>query len=146
MTKIEKSIEIFKSPEEVFSYLKELDRMPEWMSTCKSHEITSDKRYGVGVTTHYVAEHGGKIVEWDSTVTEWEENRKIAWKCEEPSKNTGMFILEPSPNGTKVTLIMEYEIPIPLLGGLIDKLVVSKSIERGIQEGLNNLKNIIEGK
>ena len=144
LAKIEKSIEVAVAPNEVFSYLRELERMPEWMPACKSHRITSEKKYGVGVTTHCVMEHVGRTIEWDSVITEWEENRKLAWHCEEPTKNDGIFKLEPIEGGTKVTFIMDYELPYSILGTIIDKLKVGKAVEQNIEEALRNLKKILE--
>jgi len=144
LARIERSIEVFASPEEVFRYLRELERMPEWMPSCKSHRITSERRYGVGVTSHCVMDHSGRTIEWDSVITEWEENRRLTWHCEEPTKNDGTFLLEPTERGTKVTFIMNYELPYSVLGMIIDRLKVSKEIERDIAEALSRLKEKVE--
>ncbi len=144
MSRIEKSIEIEAPLERVFNYIKDLERQPEWMPNIKSHIITSDRKEGVGITTHCITEEGGRRIEWDSEVTEWEENRKIAWECKPPLKNKGSFTLEPTDKGTKVIFEMEYELPYSVLGKIIDMVKVKKEIEENISKGLENLKSILE--
>ena len=89
-------------------------------------------------------DHSGRTIEWDSVITEWEENRRLTWHCEEPTKNDGTFLLEPTERGTKVTFIMNYELPYSVLGMIIDRLKVSKEIERDIAEALSRLKEKVE--
>ena len=144
MAKIRKSIEIDAPLEAVFNYIKDLENMPEWMTSCESHKITSEQKYGVGTTTHCVMEQAGRIIEWDAVVTEYIENRKQAWHCDKPSKNDGIFEFEPTEEGTKVTFTMDYDLPYSILGMIIDKLKVSKAIEKNVDEGLTKLKEILE--
>ena len=144
VARIERSIEIKAPPEKVFVYMKDLKKMPEWMPSCKSHKITSEQRHGVGTTTHCVMEQAGRIIEWDAVVTEYIENRKQAWHCDKPSRNDGIFEFEPTEKGTKVTFTMDYDLPYSILGMIIDKLRVSKAIEKNVDEGLTKLKEILE--
>ena len=144
MARIEKSIKVNVPPEKAFSYLKNLENMPEWMPSCKSHKITSKKRYGLGTTTHCVMKQAGRIIEWDSEVTEYSENKQMSWHCEKPSRNDGTFEFKPAGKGTEITFIMDYDLPYSIFGALIDKLKVRKDIERSIDEGLEKMKEILE--
>ena len=144
MARIRRAIEINIAPDQVFNYIKDLENMPEWMPSCKSHKITSEQRHGVGTTTHCVMEQAGRIIEWDSVVTEYVENEKMVWHCDKPSKNDGIFEFEPTEKGTRVTFTMDYDLPYSILGMIIDKLKVSKAIEKNVDEGLTKLKEIIE--
>ena len=144
MTKIEKAVEIKATPEKVFNYLKDLEKQPEWMPSIKSHKITSERKEGVGITTHCITEPGGRRIEWDAEVTEWEVNKKIAWECNPPLKNKGSFSLEPLDDGTRVTFEMNYELPYSILGKIIDRLKVRKDMEEDVSKGLENLKVLLE--
>jgi uncharacterized membrane protein len=144
MSKIEKPIEIKATPEKVFNYIKDLEKQPDWMASIKSHKITSERKEGVGITTHCVTEPAGRRMEYDSEVTEWEENRRLAWECRPPMKNKGSFTLEPIDDGTRVLFEMEYELPYWLLGIIIDKIKVRKEIQESISKDLENLKDILE--
>jgi uncharacterized membrane protein len=101
VAKIVRSINIDVPPDKVFAYVQDLENMPKWMPSCKSHRITSQQRSGVGTTTHCVMEQAGRIIEWDSVVTEYVENQKMVWHCEKPSRNDGIFEFEPTTTGTK---------------------------------------------
>ena len=144
LAKIIRSININVPPEVVFDYVKELNRMPEWMPSCKSHEITSEQLYGVGTTTHCVMEQAGRVIEWDSVVTDYVENEKLAWHCDKPARNDGIFVFEPKVDGTKVSFTMDYDLPFSIIGKIIDKLKVSKAIEENIEEALEKMKEILE--
>ena len=144
MARIEKSIEIKAVPEKVFNYLKDLEKQPEWMPSFVSHKITSERKEGVGITTHCITEPGGRRIEWKAEVTEWEENKKIAWECKPPQKNKGSLAVEPIDDGTRVVFEMEYELPYSILGMIIDRLKVRREMEDDVSKGLKNLKGILE--
>ena len=54
------------------------------------------------------------------------------------------FTLEPIAKGTKVTYLMDYEMPYSVLGKLIDKLRFRKAMEKSFEVGLKKLKSMME--
>lgn len=60
-------------------------------------------------------------------------------------KNNCNWLLEPIETGTKVTLVMDYELPYSIIGKIIDKLKVEKEFTKQVDEGLEAAKKIIEG-
>jgi uncharacterized membrane protein len=145
MTRIEKSVEIKTPPEKVFNYLKLPEKQPEWMQFLEKNTITSEKKEGVGVTVHGVGAMSGREMEWNWEVTEWEKNKRIAWKFEPPPfKGGGGFTLEPTDEGTRAVFESEYEVPYSILGKLLDKVKVRKSMEENLTTSLENLKSILE--
>jgi len=85
-------------------------------------------------------------MEWDMTLTYFEENKKVRWHTEKPSKMTNTLILEPTSKGTMLTHIVEYELPYSYLGKIIDKFRVRKSVEKEMSSWLENAKNLIEAR
>lgn len=144
MTKIEKSIEIRTTPEEIFNYIKDFEKHHEWMPGLISSNIISEKKEGVGIDTHLVTDTGRKKIEVDAEAIEWDKNKKIAWEYKPPWKSRGSFILEPTHEGTKLTYEIEYEPLSPILGKIVDKLIVHKKSEQQMLQSLENLKDIIE--
>lgn len=144
MARIEKSIEIDAAPQKVWDLLKELERMPEWMTSMKSHKITSEKRYGKGVTTHCVMQHGDRTFEYDAEVTEYNEPENAAWHCDKPMRFDGSYTLKAVDSKTKLTMVLDYDLPYSILGKMIDTLKVSKEMDRGVEEGLQNIKKMLE--
>ncbi len=143
--KIERSIVINAPSKKVFSLLTDRKRVPEWNKLIKESKVTSEKATGVGSTVHYVGEAGGAQGEWDIETTEWEENKKYAWQT--TSGDITMFTtwtLKPTNGGTQLTYTISYELPYSILGKILDKLRASKDIEKGMINGLQNLKRLLE--
>ena len=143
MTKIEKSIEIKASPEKVWPMIT-WDRIPEWYDPYKKVEWTSKDKYTVGSTVHITGELAGSKAEMDAETTEYKENEKVAWRTTGGMKGTGYAALSPTETGTKVTIIMDYELPYSVLGKLIDKLRVHKAIDKSFDVAYEKLKDMLE--
>ncbi len=144
MARIETSIEIKAAPEELWPLIL-WDKVPQWMDIIKDAQYTSKEKEIVGATAHWVGEAGGVKSEWDTETTEWEHAKRGLWRTTGGSfTGIGGITLNSSVAGTKVTFMMDYELPYSLLGKLIDKLKVYKAIEKGSQRGLLRLKEIAE--
>lgn len=142
--RIEKSIEIKASPEKVWP-MTDWDRTPEWYDTFKKVEYTSKEKNRVGSTVHIIGEVVGVKAEWDAETTELIENEKKSWRSTGGNfTGIGSTVLSPTKDGTKVTMMMDYELPHSILGKLIDKLRVSKALEKSFDIGLKKLKDIME--
>jgi uncharacterized membrane protein len=144
LTRIEKSIEINVSPKKVWSMVA-WEKLPEWYDLFKKVEYTSKDKYKVGETVHIISEAAGVKAEWDAETTEVIENEKAAWRSTGGNfTGIGSTALSPTKAGTKVTIVMEYELPYSVLGKLIDKLRVHKALEKSFDIGLKKLKDILE--
>ena len=145
MGRIESSVVINASPEKVFAKISDFETAPEWNDSLKEHKITSEKRKGVGVTLHTVSMMSGTRMESDAEVTEWIENERITVRS--TAGNVTFFgsnILKPVPGGTELTMVANYEMPYSILGKIIDKLKVSKDVQKDIEKNNQNLKNLLE--
>ena len=142
MGKFTKSIEIEASPEKVFTFINDDKKLNEANKDVKV-ETTSEGPVGVGTTRHFVGAAGGK---WDMETTEFVKNKKIAARTigAGDMKITESWTLEPTAKGTKLTTSMDYELPYSLLGKLVDKVRVSKFIEKNIDQMLENIKKALE--
>lgn len=107
---------------------------------------STSKTVGVGATTHYIGTAGGATAEWDTEVTEFVKNKKMASRTIGASKfkMTSSETLEPTTKGTKFTFSMEYGVPYSILGKLVDKLKVSKGMEKSMSKMLENIKKALE--
>lgn len=113
------------------------------MRGVKKIEYLTKKR-GVGAETHWIIETGGNEIEWEAENTEWIENEKAGWHSTSGMKNSGYWLLDPIETGTKVTLVMDYELPYSIIGKIIDKLKVEKEFTKQVDESLEAVKRIIE--
>jgi hypothetical protein len=73
------------------------------------------------------------------------ENKKLGWRSTSPKmKMSGVRILSPTENGTKLTTIEAYQMPYSILGQLIDKLRFKNAFEKSVDVGLTKLKGMME--
>ncbi len=147
--KIERSIVIEAPPEKVFALVDDQERTPEWNDLIKEVKVTSKECTGVGSTQHYVSIQmdEGPQGEWDTITTKWVENEGYSWRTTSGDiTNYGSITLKPVDGGTEVTLVLNYELPYSILGRIIDKLLVSKEMEKGLTRALRNLKDLVEKK
>jgi carbon monoxide dehydrogenase subunit G len=146
VAKITKSIEIEASPEEVFAFITDMKKTNETSKGFAEGEYTSKGPVGVGTTLHYVAKAGGQQAEFDMEITEFEKNKKMSRRTIGASKfkMQGSSTLEPTAKGTKLTSTMNYELPYSILGKLVDKLKVSKDMEKSMERTLRDTKKALE--
>jgi predicted CopG family antitoxin len=52
---------------------------------------------------------------------------------------------EKGKKGTQTSLKVDYDMPLGLLGGLIDKVKLKKIAEKGMENGLYRVKALLEG-
>jgi carbon monoxide dehydrogenase subunit G len=146
VTKLTKSIEIEASPEKVFAFLTDKKKMNEITKGFAEGQYTSKGPVGIGTTEHWVAKAGGSQMELDMEVTEFEKNKKISSRTVGASKlkMQASYILEPTAKGTKLTFTYDYELPYSILGKIIDKLRVSKDVEKSTEKELGGIKKALE--
>ena len=145
MARLEKSTVIRAEPEEVWGMLF-WDRIPEWLSGFKSAEYTSEVKDTVGATAHVVSEAAGVKVEWDVEITGYEENERATWRSTGGDVTAiGLTNLERAEGGTRVSFMIDYDLPYSVLGRIVDRLVVGRETERDIERGLETLKRTLEG-
>jgi uncharacterized membrane protein len=145
LSRVEKSIDIKAPPEKVWEMLA-LDRWSEWNlghfldtknMTFTSEVNTPEDKYRVGASA-YPSAHP----EADFKVTESVENEKITYLHEGESPMT--YILKLTDEGTRLTYVVEYEMPWGIFGKFIEKLFAKRIGERDIEKGFEKLKSILE--
>jgi len=135
METIEKSIIINAPAEKIFEYIDDPLNDPEWMiGMMEVHEV--EGLPGVGRHFHWTFKMVGiplKHVPNRRTVTESQGAVSSTWAAD----------LEPEGDGTKLTMKVEYTIPIPVLGKLAEHLI-SKQNQRNLESSMENIKHMLE--
>jgi uncharacterized protein YndB with AHSA1/START domain len=101
MIKIEQTLTIHRPVDEVFAYLCDVAHAPLYISGQSEAHTTSSGPMGVGTTfatTGKFPRRGGT-----NEITEFEPNRRFAWKATSGSPATTTWQLEPSGPSTRVT-------------------------------------------
>ena len=108
MAPIIQSIEIARSPEDVFAYIDDLSRHGEWQDSILSTKVETEgpTRVGTRVTDTRKVPGGPRPVTYE--VTEHDPPRKASFKgISGPIRPIGTMTVEPSGNGSRVTIQLE---------------------------------------
>ena len=138
--KVEKSITIERSPEELFNFWRNFENLPRFMDHLESVRTTSETR------SHWVAKApAGTTVEWDAEIINEKPNELIAWRSLEGGDvdNAGSVRFERAASGTTVRVTLEYDPPAGVVGAAIAKLF-GEAPDQQIQEDLRRFKQVME--
>jgi uncharacterized membrane protein len=143
MINIEESIVINRPLAEVFGFVSNFENHPKWEKNFLEVKQSSPGPITVGTTFRAVMKLPGQRAVSQFVITEFEPNRKIAFKGDKPAqaKPVGSMLFESAAGGTKVTAL-----PRPEMGGifkLLEPLMVGM-IRKSNSEHLQNLKRLLE--
>jgi len=109
MAPITHTIEIARSPEDVFAYLDQLDRHGEWQSQIVSSKVETDgpTRVGSKATDKRKVPGGARDVTYE--ITEHDPPRRAAFQgVNGPVRPVGSVTVEPAGEGrSKLTLVLD---------------------------------------
>lgn len=138
--RVEKSIQIRKEPEALFSFLKNVENLPKVLDHLESVRGKNHRH------SHWIAKATkGTELEWEAEAIDEKENEQITWRAIENGgiDNLITFRLEKSPNeGTEVRLLLQYNTARSLLGAAFARLFGDP--EKLLEAALERLKQIIE--
>ncbi len=144
MGKVTTSIEINASPEKVFAFATDNEKMKDLTKEWVTSEFTSGGPVGVGSTIHYVGvDKHTKGGEWNAVVTEFTENKNFTISLKGANKlsndQTNYYVFEPTPKGTKMTITMDYR-----MNRLLDVLAAHRLMEKENMKMLEKVKKALE--
>lgn len=143
MGKVTAGIEIEASPEKVFAFVTDMEKMNEITKELIEGKLTSDGPVGGSSTVHFVGHKYDEGGEWNAVVTEFTENKSVTMALKGANKRsndqTNYYVFEPTSKGTKMTITMDYK-----MNKLLDVLVAHRMIEKENREFLEKLKKILE--
>ena len=140
--KVEKTVTINRSAEELYSYWHNFENLPTFMKHVKSVQVIDMRR------SHWVANAPmGQTIEWNADIINDQPNQLIAWASEEGAEidNSGFVRFQPAPDnrGTEVKVVMEYNVPGGMLTAAIAKLF-GEEPEQQIGDELRRFKQLME--
>lgn len=141
-TKVEKSVTINRSPEELYAFWRNFENLPRFMNHLESVRVTGEK------SSHWVATApAGTTVEWDAEIFNERANELIAWRSLEGADvdSAGSVHFEPATGGrgTVVRVILKYDPPGGVVGAAVAKLF-GENPEQQIDEDLRRFKQVME--
>jgi uncharacterized membrane protein len=140
--KIERSVTVNRSPEDLFRFWRNLENLPRVMRHLKSVEDRGNKR------SHWVARTPfGAPAEWDAEIITEREPEAIGWKSLPGSQvdtaGSVHFTRAPGGRGTEVRVVLKYDPPGgKLVAGLAESSWAGAGQE--IEEDLRRFKQTME--
>ncbi len=136
MNKVEKDIRINAPVSKVYKMWTDFEQFPGFMHNVKAVTRLGKDKY------HWVAEIGGKRVEWDAQVTKNVPDKEIAWRSTSGDENAGEVRFEPMNGGTHLYVTITYDPPMGVVGELADTL--TQRMSGDTEEDLKNFKKLAE--
>ncbi len=143
MPKVERSVTINAPVKKVFDYIANPENQPEWLPgsvEVKDINLTDER---VGSTFKYVYKLAGIRLEGEDITEEFIPNKRIVTRSKGGIKSLWTWNFEPHNDETKVDVLVEYTIPIPVLGKIAEALAL-KQIEREADHAVANIIDIMQ--
>lgn len=134
--RVQKAIEIKATPEGIWPFFVEPEKVVQWCITFRKFEYESDQHSGVGTPIYVEEQAVGPLMKIHYQATEWQENRKLALQM---VSGTGVksykqiWSLEPIPSGSRFTFMEEIELPMGFIGkwiGLIGEKMSAATVDK----------------
>ncbi len=149
--KIEESIIINRSPDDVFAFLTARNNDPVWMAAVIESEWLdlatrdTDAPMRVGRRGRMVMKNMGRRQEFVDEVTDYQPGRRIAHRTVEgPIQLNTACLTEPAGSGCRATVVGETD---NFIGGPFGKLanpIVARLVSLGFRADLAKLKDLLE--
>jgi len=142
MVALKKSVVIEAPAERVFAYVTEPTTMPDWFPG----GVEARNVVGVGEGQQYEWTHKyvGLLLRGQTTVVEHVPNERSVHQSIGTISSIWTFGVEPLGEGTTLTIEIEYDIPVPVLGKLAERVVMKRDA-RELEGALINVKEILVG-
>lgn len=142
MIKAETSVFINRSTEDIAAFFEDVDNQAQWVSGWVEARDLSEGPRDVGSNWTDVRQLFGRHIESKVEITQYEPNRKTAWKTTGgPVPAEATLTYEAVEGGTEVNYTIEadtegfFKLADPLLG---------RMIQRQIETDFSNLKDLLE--
>jgi uncharacterized protein YndB with AHSA1/START domain len=142
----QKAIEIHASPEKVWSFCVEPEKVMQWCFTFRRFEYTSNQRSGAGTPLYIEENAGGPLMKMHFIITESIENQKLALRMVSGSGVKAYeqsWSLETIPSGSRFTFWENIELPYGIIGKLLSPFLERVSAA-SVDKMLVKLKTLAE--
>jgi len=144
MTTIERAIEIDAPVEKVFQFASDWNTWPEFFEGVSDFKPTTEIRRGNGSRFTYRAKLLGMRTHVETEIREFIENEGWTGISVKGVKCQSRWIFKRLNKRTEFKYILSYRLPMPIIGCILDGLLVRPEWKRIIENSLKNLKKQME--
>jgi len=144
MTRVEASVDINAPVAEVFAFASDWRRWEDWWEGVSSFRPTTEVMRGNGARYAYKTWVAGVTLNLETEIHDFVEN--VGWRgvVIKGPPHTTQWVFEAKGNTTRLTYVLEYSLPVPVLGALLDSLLMRRGWRRRLENSLQNLKLYFE--
>jgi uncharacterized membrane protein len=144
MAAITSSVEIDRSPEDVFAYLDDLARHGEWQDQIVSVKVDGDGPTKVGTRATEVRRMGKREMTMTYEITEREPPRMFAFRgLDGPVRPVGRGTVEPLDDGKRSRVTLEFDFEAHGIGKLLRPIALSQA-RKQVPKNQQQLKQRLE--
>ena len=145
MAPIVNTVEISRSPEDVFTYVTDLSRFGEWQEQVVSARPLDDGPMRVGSKATMTRRMGKRERTFTTELTEWNPPRSYAFRgIDGPVRPIGKGKLEPLEDGRRTRFTFEIDFEGHGIGKLLVPLVVKRQAKTEVVKSHEALKQQLE--
>jgi len=144
MTRVRATVEIKAPLEAVWTFASDWRYWDDWWEGVSGFRPTTEVTRGNGTRYAYRAWIAGLTLNLETEIHDFVE--KVGW-CGVVTKgppHRTQWVFEAKDGTTRLTYILEYSLPIPILGTLFDKLLMRPGWQRRLETSLGNLRQRFE--
>ena len=144
--KVDKSIQILATPENIWPFLVQPEKLIMWFDSFIKCEYSSEKKSGIG-TAYYVEEKvPGPLRKINFEAVDWDENESLTLKMSS-GKNVSSYEirwnLHEVQSGTTFHFVEDVGMPFGVIGKVLGK-VGQKTADKMVDGMLTKLKKLSE--
>ena len=143
--KVEKSIDIKTSPEKLWPLLVKRGNLLKWHHNAQEFDFIGDKDSGVGAKFYMVGKSGRIPMRSVCEITEWEENKLLAFReiWGMTKKFETRYTIEPNKTTSRLTVFWDTVMPYWIIGQIMLWMMGKQWVEM-TEKMLENIKNLAE--
>jgi len=144
MATIERSIEIEAPIEEVFGFASDWQNWATFFEGVSDFKPLTEIERGNGAKYAYKARMLGISAPVETEIRDFAENHGWTGICRKGLEHETNWTFLSVSGKTRFTYGLQYRIPVPIVGNLLDTLIIKPQWERIIERSLANLKALME--
>jgi len=127
----------------VFAYVDDYTNTTKYMKDLTKWQPVGSQTHGKGSHFDVAMKAGPKVLDSSVLITQWTENKVIAWDSQSGFQQTGKWAFKAKGSGCEATFDMEYEFG----GGIAGKILAKAAepfVKMNIESSVDELKRQTE--
>jgi len=148
MPTIARCVDIAVSAVQAFEFMADVSNLPKYHEGISDLHLLSDKSRGQGIQFGCKVDVPRKgLLDCEYEVTDFIDYILIAIKTTSGLKSEGIWHfarMAGKNTKTRITYTLNYQVPVPIIGGVIDRLFVRRVWTERVEHTMQNLKDVLE--